>query len=152
MLNKIPFFSLLQSKRGEMKKSPFKIWLRAFLLVQFSVFFSLYFIRDIAGGYFSWLKVFITILLFIPIGFLMSKLVPMRADAGENAVILSIDKIYLALIWILVIAKLLASHAFDAIIIADVIMCIIIGIMGGRLGGIGIRVRKLKSKHGLMKE
>ena len=44
--------TLLLSKRGEMKKSRFKIWLRAFLLVQFSVIFSIYFFRDIAAGYF----------------------------------------------------------------------------------------------------
>ena len=143
---------LLQSKRGEMKKSPFKIWLRAFLLIQFSVFFSIYFVYDIGNGYFSWSKVLITIFLFIPIGFLMSKLVPMRADVEENAIILSIDKIYLVLIWVLVIAKLVASHAFDEVVIADVIMCIIIGIMGGRLGGIGLRVRKLKLAHGVAKK
>ena len=143
---------LLQSKRGEMKKSPFKIWLRAFLLIQFSVFFSIYFVYDIGNGYFSWSKVLITILLFIPIGFLMSKLVPMRADVEENAIILSIDKIYLVLIWVLVITKLVASHAFDEVVIADVIMCVIIGIMGGRLGGIGLRVRKLKLAHGVGKK
>ena len=53
------------------------------------------------------------------------------------------------LIWVLVIAKVLCSYVFELAIIADVIMCMIVGIMGGRLGGIGRRVRKLKVKHNL---
>ena len=47
-------FTLLKSLRGEMKKSRFKIWLRAFLFLQFSLLFSFYFFRDIGRGYFSW--------------------------------------------------------------------------------------------------
>ena len=141
--------ALLQSKRGEMKKSRFKIWLRAFLLVQFSFFFSILLFRDIAEGYFTWGWAALTVLFFIPIGFWMSRLVPMRADIEEQAVILSIDKIYLILIWVLVIAKVLCSYVFDLAIVADVIMCAIIGIMGGRLAGIGLRVRKLKVENNL---
>ncbi|HIE24537.1 MAG TPA: hypothetical protein EYP74_00900 [Anaerolineales bacterium] len=82
----------------------------------------------------------------------MSKIVPMRGDVEAQAVTLSIDKIYLALIWILVIAKVLSSYLFELVVIADLIMCIIIGVMGGRLGGIGIRVRKLKIKHGFLEK
>jgi len=133
--------------RGEMKKSRFKIWLRAFLLIQFSVIFSIYFFHDIADGYFTWDRVALTILFFIPIGFWMSRLVPIHANIEIQAVTLSLDKIYLVLIWVLVIAKLLASYVFHIETVADVIMCIILGIMGGRLGGIGIRVRKLKMEH-----
>ena len=141
-------FTFLKSKRGEMKKSRFKIWLRAFLLIQFSVIFSIYFIQDISAGYFTWEKVALTILFFIPIGFLMGYyIVPMRADLEIQAVTFSLDKIYLFLIWFLVIIKLLLSYKYHAEAIADVIMCAILGIMGGRLGGIGIRVRKLKIKH-----
>ncbi len=150
MNNKIKsLLNLLQSKRGEMKKSRFKIWLRAFLLVQFSVFFSIYFVRDVAEGYFTWAWVAITILIFLPVGFLMSRIVPMKPNLEEKAVMLSIDKIYLVLIWVLVIAKLLASYVFLMETVADVIMCAILGIMGGRLGGIGLRVRNLKTKHAL---
>jgi len=47
-------FFYLKSVRGEMKKSRFKIWLRAFLFLQFSAMFSFYFFRDIGNGYFSW--------------------------------------------------------------------------------------------------
>lgn len=137
----------LQSKRGDLTKSRFKIWLRAFLFVQFSAIFGVYFIRDITEGYFTWDKVVFFILIFIPIGFLMSYIVPMKANLEIRAVTLSLDKVYLFLIWFLVVTKLLASYHYHVETIADLVMCIILGIMGGRLGGIGIRVRRLKIKH-----
>ena len=150
-MNKIkPLLEFLKSKRGEMKKSRFKIWLRAFLLIQFSFIFSIYFFHDIAAGYFTWQKVALLILFFMPIGFLMSYIVPMRANLEMKAVTFSLDKIYLFLIWLLVIAKLSASYYYHTVATADLIMCIILGIMSGRLGGIGIRVRKLKIKYGFI--
>jgi hypothetical protein len=133
--------------RKELKKSRYKIWLRAFLFVQFSAIFGVYFYHDIADGYFSWRQVLIFTLIFIPVGFLMSKLVPMHANREIEAVTLSLDKIYLFLIWFLVIFKLLASYYYHTEGVADLIMCTILGIMGGRLGGIGLRVRKLKNEH-----
>lgn len=75
----------------------------------------------------------------------------MHANVDIQAVTLSLDRVYLFLIWILVIAKLLASYLYHTESVADVIMCIILGIMGGRLGGIIIRVEKLKIEHGFMK-
>ena len=138
---------IIQSFRGEMNKSPFKIWLRAFLFIQFSIIFGIFFFQDIAAGYFTWSKVAGIILFFIPIGFLMSYIVPMQANVEIQAVTLSLDRVYLFLIWILVIAKLLASYKYHTEAVADVIMGIILGVMGGRLGGIIIRVRKLKIKH-----
>lgn len=150
-MNKIKaLLAFLKSKRGEMKKSHFKIWLRAFLLVQFSFIFGIYFFRDIAAGYFTWQKVALLILIFIPVGFLMSYIVPMRANLEMKAITFSLDKIYLFLIWFLVIAKLAASYYYHTVATADLIMCIILGLMSGRLGGIGIRVRKLKIKHGFI--
>lgn len=139
--------SFLQSKRGELKKSRFKIWLRAFLFVQFSAIFGVYFLRDIAEGYFTWNKVIFFILVFIPVGFLMSYIVPMKANLEIQAVTLSLDKVYLFLIWFLVVIKILASYYYHVETIADLVMCMILGIMGGRLGGIGIRVRRLKIKY-----
>lgn len=136
-----------KSQRGELKKSRYKIWLRAFLLVQFSAIFTFYFIEDIHNGHFTWEQVATFILIFIPIGFLMSKLVPMKADKSCQAVTFSLDKIYLFLIWFLVISKLLASYRYHAPAVSDVIMAAIIGLMFGRLGGIGMRVRHLKQKH-----
>ena len=143
------FFNL-KSLRGEMKKSRFKIWLRAFLFIQFSAVFSFYFFRDIAHGYFNWGWVALLFTLFIPVGFLMSLMVPMKADLELRAVTLSLDRIYLFLIWLLVIAKLIIGRIPSFAPEADFIMCAIMGIMFGRLGGIGLRVRQLKIKYGLM--
>ena len=143
-------FSYLQSLRGEMKKSRFKIWLRAFLFLQFSAMFSFYFFRDIGNGYFTWERVALLFTLFIPIGFLMSLIVPMKADPELRAIILSLDRVYLFLIWLLVIAKLIIGRIPPFIPEADFIMCAIMGIMFGRLGGIGLRVRHLKVQHGFI--
>ena len=146
----IPLFSYLQSLRGEMKKSRFKIWLRAFLFLQFSAMFSFYFFRDIGNGYFSWERVALLFTLFIPVGFLMSLIVPMKADFDLRVVILSLDRVYLFLIWLLVVAKLIIGRIPPFIPEADFIMCAIMGIMFGRLGGIGLRVRHLKVQHGFV--
>jgi len=107
-------------------------------------------LRDIANGYFRWEWVRATFALFVPVGFLMSRLIPMQADLNAKAVTLSLDKIYLILIWVLVIAKLVMGHIPSLVFIADIIMCSILGIMSGRLGGIGIRVRRLKVKYGFV--
>jgi hypothetical protein len=56
------------------------------------------------------------------------------------------------LIWVLVIAKLIASRIPVLITASDVIMCVILGIMFGRLGGIGLRVRQLKMQHGFVEK
>jgi hypothetical protein len=140
----------LTSLRAEMKKSRFKIWLRAVLFVQFAVLFAFYFDRDIANGYFTWIWVATLFMLFIPVGFWMSRLVPMKVDHRSKAVTLSLDRIYLVLIWVLVIIKLIASYIHRLIPVSDVIMCAILGIMCGRLGGIGLRVRYLKMEHGFL--
>ena len=137
----------IKAIRMEMKKSPYKILLRVFLLVQFSAIFTYYFIHDINDGYFTWNQVTLYILIFLPIGFLMSFIVPMRPNAELNAVTFSLDKVYLFLIWLLVIMKLLASYYYHTESVADLLMAIIIGLMGGRLVGIILRVRKLNLKH-----
>ena len=144
-------FTLLKSLRGEMKKSRFKIWLRAFLFVQFSLLFSVYFFRDIGRGYFNWEWVAIVFVAFIPIGFLLSLIVPMKAETEIQAVTFSLDRIYLFLIWFLVITKLIIGSIPPFTPEADFIMCAIMGIMFGRLGGIGLRVRRLKLQHGFIK-
>ena len=143
-------FSYLKSLRGEMKKSRFKIWLRAFLFLQFSAIFSLYFFRDIGNGYFSWKWAALLFALFIPVGFLMSLIVPLKVDLKLRAVILSLDRVYLFLIWLLVIVKLIIGRIPPFTPEADFIMCAILGIMFGRLGGIGLRVRHLKVQHGFI--
>ena len=140
----------LTSLRVEMKKSRFKIWLRAVLFVQFGVLFAFYFNRDITNGYFTWIWAGTLFMLFIPAGFWMSRLVPMHVDHRLKAVTLSLDRVYLILIWVLVITKLIASQIPRLIPVSDVIMCTILGIMCGRLGGIGLRVRHLKIEHGFL--
>jgi len=142
--------SFLKSFRGELKKSRAKIWMRAFLFVQFSLFFSMYFVRDIGYGYFKWEWVALVFAAFIPVGFLLSLIVPMKADAKLGAVTFSLDKFYLFLIWLLVIAKLLIGRVPSFAPEADFIMASIMGIMFGRLGGIGLRVRRLKLQHGFV--
>ena len=137
----------IKAIRLEMKKSPYKILLRVFLLLQFSAIFIFYFIQDIGNGLFTWPQVAEYILIFIPIGFLMSFIVPMRPNPELKAVTFSLDKIYLFLIWLLVIVKLLASYYYHTEAVADLIMAMIIGTMGGRLAGIILRVRKLNLQH-----
>ncbi len=137
----------IKSIRREMKKSRFKIWLRAVLFLQFVALFAFYFDRDITNRYFTWIWVVTLFILFIPIGFWMSRIVPMQADRESKAVTLSLDRVYLILIWVLVITKLITSHIPRLVPVSDVIMCAILGIMSGRLGGIGLRVRRLKMEN-----
>lgn len=141
---------VLKSLRGEMKKSRYKIWLRAFLLFQFSILFYMYFLRDIGNGYFSWKNVAIVFASFIPIGLMLSLIVPMKAEVELRAVTLSLDRVYLFLIWFLVIAKLIIGRIPAFTPEADFIMAAILGIMFGRLGGIGLRVRHLKMQYGFV--
>jgi hypothetical protein len=141
---------LLTWGRSEMKKSRFKIWLRAFLFVLFSTIFGARFFRDVAAGHFRWEWGGLIYLLCVPLGLLMSRIVPMRADAETRAVLLSLDVVYLVLIWALVIAKLVASLFPSWVFLADICMALILGIMSGRLGGIGLRVRKLKIAAGFL--
>jgi hypothetical protein len=144
----ITFPASLKSLRSEMKKSRFKIWLRAGLFLLFGSLFTFYFIRDIANRHFTWGWVILLFVAFVPVGLLLSRIVPMQIDTKAKAVTLSLDRTYLILIWILVVAKLIASHIPAMIPVSDAIMCAILGIMFGRLGGIGLRVRGLKSRHG----
>jgi hypothetical protein len=144
--------SFIKFFRGEMQKSRFKIWLRAALLIQFSGIFGFFLYRDISQGHLNWGWVGSAIILCIPIGFLMSRLVPMQVNLNARAITLSLDKIYLALIWILVIAKIITGQISSLVFIADIIMCIILGIMSGRLGGICLRVHHLKIQQGFISQ
>lgn len=133
--------------RGRLKQSKYKIWMRAWLLAQFSVFFSYLLFRDINRGYFSWGSAAVVVLLSIPFGFLMSKLVPMRFDRSIKKVTMSVDVVYLILIWLLVIIRITLGILERGTSFADGILCFIIGLMAGRLGGIGLRVRGLKREN-----
>jgi hypothetical protein len=146
----IPLLSLVQSLRKGMKRSRFKIWLRAALFVQFCGIFGFYLFRDIANGHFSWEWAFFIFGVFVPVGFLLSRIVPMQVSRDDRVVNLSIDRVYLILIWILVIAKLVTGHIPSLLVVSDVIMCGILGMMSGRLGGIGVRVHRLKIQNELL--
>lgn len=141
----------LAALRQEAKKSRFKIWLRAFLLILFSAIFGVNLMRDIAAGAFRWEWAGLVYLLCLPLGFGLSRIVPMRVNLEARAVLLSLDRVYLVLIWVLVLAKLIASLIPGLVFLADICMVVILGVMSGRLGGIGLRVRRLKIAADLVK-
>jgi len=136
----------LLALRKKSKTSRYKIFLRAWIFLNLLGLFGFYLVRDVRAGYFQWLWVAILFVAFIPVGFFLSRFTPMTTNPERGEVVLSMDKLYIALIWILVGVKLWASHHPETIPWADTIMCIILGVMGGRLGGIGLRVRKLKNE------
>ncbi len=136
----------LQTLRGQMKYSRAKIWVRTGLLTIFSILFGTYLAHDISAGIFHWHWGIAVLVLCFPIGMWMSRLVPMQSQSTE-LVTLSFDRIYFVLIWLLVIAKFILGHIPGMNLAADIIMCSILGIMSGRLGGIGLRVRELKRQH-----
>jgi hypothetical protein len=126
---------------SEMKKSRFKIWLRAVLFVLFGMLFTFSFRRDIASGHFTWTWSVMVFMLLIPAGFGMSRIVHTQVDRESRAVTFSLDRVCLILIRVLVITKLIASHIPRLVSLSDVIMSAILGIMIGRPGGSGLRVQ-----------
>jgi len=139
------FTEQLHSLRGKLNHSRAKIWIRTGLLTIFSVLFGIYLVRDVTSGVFRWEWGAAIFALCFPVGLWMSHLVPMQAQSAE-IVTLSFDRIYFVLIWLLVIAKFILARIPGMELAADIIMCAILGIMSGRLGGIGLRVRGLKNE------
>lgn len=88
------------------------------------------------------------IAIFIPVGFLLGSIVPLHADHELKSVTFKLDRFYLFLIWLLVVAKHIIARIPSFTPEADFNMSAIIGIMFGRLSGIGIRVRQIKLQHG----
>ena len=142
----LSFTDQIHSLRSQMKYSRAKIWVRTGLLTIFSILFGTYLVRDMSAGIFHWQWGLAVLALCFPIGMWMSRLVPMQAQSAE-LVTLSFDRIYFVLIWLLVIAKFILGHIPGMNLAADIIMCSILGIMSGRLGGIGLRVRALKRQQ-----
>ncbi len=143
--------SLFQFIRGEMKKSRFKIWLRAALLIQFCGIFGFFLFRDISHGYFNWGWVSLNCCSLCANWFFdestsfLCKQIQLRRESPFRWI-----ESTLVLIWVLVIAKVITGQVQSLTVIADIIMCLILGIMSGRLGGIGLRVRDLKVRHGFL--
>jgi hypothetical protein len=77
----------------------------------------------------------------------MSRFVPMQVHVAHQHITFSFDRIYFVLILTLVIVKIAASKSLGWEILADAIMVFILGMMFGRIGGIGLRVRSLKQDH-----
>ena len=127
-----------------MKQSRTKLWIRTGILAVFGTLFGLTLYHDIGGGSFQWLWAGIVFVLCLPIGFWMSKLVPMQIHPASRHITLSFDRIYFALIVVLVIVKAVAGNLLSVAMVADIAMCIILGLMIGRLSGVCLRVHDLK--------
>lgn len=135
-------------KPSILKQSRAKIWIRTGLLAIFGTLFSYQLYESISAGYFHWSWALFVVLLFLPVGFMMRTLVPMQVHREHRVITLSLDKVYFITIWVLVIAKFVAYYAFSAFFVSDVLMCVILGLMAGRLSGICLRVSHIKAAHG----
>ena len=132
------------------KRSRAKIWLRTGILAVFATIFGITLYRDIAAGSFMWLVGLGVFLICLPIGYQMRKIVPMQVHLGSQAITMSFDKIYFALILLLVIGKAVTGQLLHQVMWSDVLICAILGLMVGRLSGICLRVRGLKREHGFL--
>jgi len=135
-----------------MKQSRAKLWVRTGILVVFGVLFGLALYRDIAAGVFPRQLALAIFVLCLPLGFLLSRLVPMEAHLSSKTIVFSFDRIYFGLILLLVVLKAVTGRLPGLEIWADVVMCVILGLMLGRLSGICLRVRDLKIRHGFLAE
>lgn len=133
-------------------RSRAKIWIRTGLLAVFGTMFGISLARDIQSGLYPLALGLGTLLVCLPVGFWMRRLVPMRVHLPTRSVVLSFDKVYFILIWILVIGKAISSYLLHLNLPADILMCTILGLMAGRLSGICLRVRGLKVQHGFLEK
>lgn len=69
----------------------------------------------------------------------------MQVHSVFEVITISFDRVYFGLILFLVILKEIAGDFLRINVMADVIMCIILGLMIGRLSGIYRRVNCLKN-------
>jgi hypothetical protein len=129
------------------KRSRTKLWLRSGILAVFGTLFGLALYHDVASGRFSWTWALATFLPCLVAGLGMSRLVPMQVHRTSQHITLSFNGIYFAVILLLVAVKALAGWLPALGVWADVAMCIILGLMIGRLSGICLRVRALKIEH-----
>jgi hypothetical protein len=66
---------------------------------------------------------------------------------ASQHITMSFDRIYFGVILLLVIFKAVAGRLPGMAVWADLAMCVILGLMIGRLSGICLRVRDLKIRH-----
>jgi hypothetical protein len=133
-----------------MKQSRAKLWIRTFILLIFGTLFTLALRRDIDAGLFRWTWGVLVFLPFLLVGFWMRRLVPMQVHLASRCITFSFDRIYFAIILFLVIVKAVAGRVSFLAFWSDMIMCLILGLMIGRLSGICLRVRGLKKQHDLI--
>jgi len=129
------------------KQSRAKLWIRTVILGIFGTIFGLALGKDISSGSFHLLWGLIIFLPALAVGFWMKRLVPMQVHSSARCITLSFDRIYFALILFLVIVKAITSRVHSLGLWSDFAMCIILGLMMGRLSGICIRVRSLKKRN-----
>jgi hypothetical protein len=133
-------------------RSRAKIWIRTGLLVVFGGLFGVSLARDIQSGTYPLALGLAILLVCLATGFWMRRLVPMRVHLPTRSVVLSFDRVYFILIWVLVIGKAISSYLLHLNLPADILMCTILGLMAGRLSGICLRVRSLKVQYGFLQK
>ena len=132
------------------KQSRAKLWIRTGILAVFGTLFGLALFRDISAGVFRWTWGVMVFLPSLAVGYWLKRWVPMQVHVASRCITLSFDRIYFSLILILVIAKAVAGRVRFMGLWSDIIMCVILGLMIGRLSGICLRVRALKRQHHLI--
>ena len=133
-----------------LKQSRAKLWIRTAILIIFGTIFTIALYGDITSGKFNYSWALSAFLPCLVIGFWMRRWVPMHIHIASKLITFSFDKIYFSLILFLVIIKVISERIQGLTFWDDVIMCVILGLMIGRLCGICLRVRKLKVKHNFL--
>ncbi len=129
------------------KQSRTKLWIRTVILAVFGTLFSLTLYPVMVSGVFPWSWGLVIFLTCLAVGFGMSRLVPMRVHPASRHITLSFDRLYFSLIVLLVLVKAVAARVAGMEVLANAAMCVILGLMIGRLSGICLRVRGLKISH-----
>jgi hypothetical protein len=134
------------------RRSRVKLWIRTLIFAIFSTLFGLALSHDIGHRIFRWSWAGLVFLPCLPLGFLLSHRVPMQVHRQSRHITFSFDRLYFALILVLVTLKVVTGHVSRLHVWVDVFMCLILGVMTGRLAGICLRVRALKIEHGFIPE
>lgn len=140
----------LHKKPHVLKQSRAKLWIRTAVLGVFGTIFTISLYGDITSGKFNYFWALSAFLPCLVIGFWMRRWVPMQVHIASKLITFSFDKIYFSLILFLVIIKVVSQRIPELVFWDDVIMCVILGLMIGRLSGICLRVRKLKVQHNII--
>jgi hypothetical protein len=130
-----------------LSRSRAKLWIRTGILAVFGTLFSVSLARDMTAGTLNWAGALTAFLACLPIGFWMRRLVPMQVHLRSHHITFSFDRVYFALILALVVAKAVTAKLPGMAVWSDGLMCVILGLMVGRLSGICLRVRGLKLQH-----